>query len=72
MPGSLTPTSILSTTESLRLCDLCAAGSDVPAGGYEGSPSCESTMPGGLTSKQRIAWKKEEEQRRRQLELQVT
>jgi hypothetical protein len=29
-------------------------------------------MPGGLTSKQRIAWKKEEEQRRRQLELQVT
>jgi hypothetical protein len=29
-------------------------------------------MPCGLTPKQRIAWKKEEERRRRQLELQVT
>lgn len=52
-------------------CNALAAGEGVPAGGYEGSPSCESTMPCGLTPKQRIAWKKEEERRRRQLELQV-
>uniref|UniRef100_A0A383WPH6 non-specific serine/threonine protein kinase n=1 Tax=Tetradesmus obliquus TaxID=3088 RepID=A0A383WPH6_TETOB len=47
------------------------AGEGVPAGAFEGSPSCESTMPSGLTPKQRIALKKEEERRRRQLELQV-
>ncbi|WIA36691.1 hypothetical protein OEZ86_007969 [Tetradesmus obliquus] len=47
------------------------AGEGVPAGAFEGSPSCESTMPSGLTPKQRIALKKEEELRRRQLELQA-
>ncbi|WIA16498.1 hypothetical protein OEZ85_013178 [Tetradesmus obliquus] len=47
------------------------AGEGVPAGAFEGSPSCESTMTSGLTPKQRIALKKEEERRRRQLELQV-
>jgi hypothetical protein len=26
----------------------------MPAGAFEGSPSCESTMPCGLTPKQRI------------------
>jgi hypothetical protein len=55
------------------LLQCTAAGEGIAAaGGYEGSPSCESTMPCGLTPKQRIAWKKEEERRRRQLELQVT
>lgn len=56
----------------MRLCFACADPVATEDGGMsELSASCESTIPAGLTPKQRLAWKKEEERRRRELELQV-
>lgn len=46
------------------------AGVTVPPVGQYDDPN-DATVPGGLTPKQRIAWRKEEERRRRELELQV-